>query len=258
MALESQLPGLIEWRRVMDWRLTQIEKMPNVSVYPSSPMGAEEILETGLQDVIIATGATWRRDGIGRTHWQPIAGHDLAHVYSPDDILGNNDPRGQVLIFDDDYYYMGSVIAEKLAAQGCKVTLITPVPLISAYTQYTLEQKRIEARLRECGVSMQPQATLDQIYADGAKISNALTGSSIELPCDAVVLVTDRLPNDSVYQALKGKTAIHSFNSLRIIGDAEAPNIIERAVFAGHLAAREFDEPSVLGTPFRIERTLKQ
>ena len=29
---------------------------------------------------------------------------------------------------------------------------------------------------------------------------------------------------------------------------------IERTVFSGHLAAREFDEPSVEGTPFLIER----
>jgi len=40
---------------------------------------------------------------------------------------------------------------------------------------------------------------------------------------------------------------------LRIIGDAEAPNIIAQAVFAGHLAAREFDE--VINpdeTPFKV------
>jgi dimethylamine/trimethylamine dehydrogenase len=42
--------------------------------------------------------------------------------------------------------------------------------------------------------------------------------------------------------------------SLRVIGDAEAPNIIAQAVFSGHLAAREFDEEPWQGTPFRIER----
>src|SRR3990172_2781257 len=34
--LESSLPGLIEWRRVLDWRLTQIKKLPNVTIYPGS------------------------------------------------------------------------------------------------------------------------------------------------------------------------------------------------------------------------------
>ena len=44
-------------------------------------------------------------------------------------------------------------------------------------------------------------------------------------------------------------------NSLRLIGDAEAPNIIAQAVFSGHLAAREFDENIDRDeTPFRVER----
>ena len=45
-------------------------------------------------------------------------------------------------------------------------------------------------------------------------------------------------------------------NSLRVIGDAEAPNIIAQAVFSGHLAAREFDEEKVEGTPFKVERIM--
>ncbi len=257
--LESQLPGLIEWRRVMEWRLNQIEKMPNVSAYPSSSMAAADVLETGMKDVVIATGAHWRRDGIGRSHWRPIPGHDLAHVYSPDDILANKCPSGRVLIFDDDHYYMGSLIAEKLVSLGCEVSIISSESLISAYSQYTLEQGRIEARMRESGICMRPHTTLDQIYTDGVAISNSLTGSSSKLACDAVVLVTDRLPNDELYQALKVETAVNPnlLNSLRVIGDADAPNLIERAVFAGHLAAREFDQPAAKSTPFRIERTLK-
>ena len=71
---ESALPGLNEWRRVVDWRLTQIKKMNNVAVYPSSPMTAEEIMESGAQNIILATGATWRRDGIGRTLWKAYSG----------------------------------------------------------------------------------------------------------------------------------------------------------------------------------------
>jgi hypothetical protein len=41
---------------------------------------------------------------------------------------------------------------------------------------------------------------------------------------------------------------------LRVIGDAEAPNIIAQAVFSGHLAAREFEEDKGEGTPFKVER----
>ena len=54
---EAQLPGLATWARVRDWRLGQIDKMPNVSVYRESEMTAETILETGCSLVGIATGA---------------------------------------------------------------------------------------------------------------------------------------------------------------------------------------------------------
>ena len=36
--LESALPNLSEWRRVIDWRLTQINKIENIYFYRSSPM----------------------------------------------------------------------------------------------------------------------------------------------------------------------------------------------------------------------------
>jgi len=83
VALEANLPGLSEWRRVIDWRLSQIQKMDNVSIYPGSKMDAEDILEAEFAHVMVATGARWRRDGVGRTHWQPIPGHDLPSIFTP-------------------------------------------------------------------------------------------------------------------------------------------------------------------------------
>ena len=73
-----------------------------------------------------------------------------------------------------------------------------------------------------------------------------------------MVLVSDRLPNDSLYQDLKPALAAGNLRSLRLIGDAEAPNIIAQAVFSGHLAAREFEETPADDTPFRVERVAVQ
>lgn len=261
---ESALPGLNEWRRVVDWRLTQLKKMKNVGLYPSSPMTAEEIVEAGAQNVIIATGATWRRDGVGRTLWKPIVGFDSGNVFTPDDIMesGSLLPKPQkqasaiqnIVIYDDDHYYMGGVLAELLAEQGCSVSLVTPAPLISHWAQFTLEQERIQAKLMKLGVKLYPQTVLSEIKQDAVRLSNTVSGDEIELPRDGVVLVSDRTPNDALYQSLKPALAEGKINSLRIIGDAEAPNIIAQAVFAGHLAAREFDEEKVEGTPFKVER----
>jgi dimethylamine/trimethylamine dehydrogenase len=267
---ESALPGLNEWRRVMDWRLTQIQKMKNVTVYPSSPMTAEEILETGAQNIIIASGAAWRRDGMGRTLRKPIPGFELQNVFNPDELMEKNmNSRSlhlefqqqavglhNVVIYDDDHYYMGGVLAELLATNGYGVSLITPAPLISYWSQFTLEQERIQRKLMKLGVKLHPQTVLSRIESDCVRMADTISGNEVELPRDGVVLVSDRISNDRLYYQLKPALEEGKRASLRLIGDAEAPNIIAQAVFSGHLAAREFEEEKVEGTPFKVERIL--
>jgi dimethylamine/trimethylamine dehydrogenase len=271
---ESALPGLNEWRRVMDWRMTQIRKMKNVAVYPSSPMTAQDILETGVQNIILATGAAWRRDGMGRTLRKPIRGFDLQNVFNPDDLMSMNLESGSLLpklqehilsstrahafqnvvIYDDDHYYMGGVLAELLAMQGCLVSLVTPAPFVSYWSQFTLEQERIQNKLTKLGVKIYSRTVLSEIENDCVKLTDTVSGHQMELQRDGIVLVSDRISNDSIYYELKPALEEGKLNSLRVIGDAEAPNIIAQAVFSGHLAAREFEEDKVEGTPFKIER----
>jgi dimethylamine/trimethylamine dehydrogenase len=248
--------------------MAQLKKLKNVAMYPSSAMMAEEILETGAQNIIIATGATWRRDGVGRTLWKAIPGHELQNVFTPDDLMGATlesdsllsklgkqaSPLQSFVIYDDDHYYMGGVLAKLLATNGCNVSLVTPAPLISYWSQFTLEQERIQHQLMKLGVKLYTQNVLSEIEIDCVRLRNTISGDEIVLPRNGVVLVSDRTPNDSLYYALKPALEEGKINTLRIIGDAEAPNIIAQAVFAGHLAAREFDEEQVEGTPFKVER----
>ena len=253
VALESALPGLIEWRRVMDWRLTQISKLPNVTFYPSSQMTARDILESGTRDVIIATGAIWRRDGMGRARSRPVEGQ--GNIFTPDDLMNRNLPQGRVLLYDDDHYYMAGVLAELLAQNGCDVTLLTPAPMISYWTQFTLEQERIIERLLHLNVKLMTHQTLTSLSPTTTTFAHSITSAESNLDCDAIVLVTDRLPNDALYHELRPALAEGKLDSLRVIGDAEAPNIIAQAVYRGHLAAREFDEiMSPDETPFLVER----
>ena len=251
--LESQLPNLIEWRRVVDWRLTQINKIENIFYYPSSPMTVKDILEAGAPHVILATGAAWRRDGIGRNISRRVAGN--AQLFTPDDLMNGNLPSGKILIYDDDHYYMGGVLAELLAQNGCEVTLMTPAPAISCWTEFTLEQDRVYKRLLDLKVTLLPHHVLASHSPTSATVTHVITSAETTLACDAIVLVTDRIPNDELYHELKPALADGRLKSLRLIGDAEAPNIIAQAVFSGHLAAREFDEavdPDM--TPFKVER----
>ena len=42
-----------------------ISKLPNVEVFRGSAMGAQDIVDFGADHVVLATGSSWRRDGIG-------------------------------------------------------------------------------------------------------------------------------------------------------------------------------------------------
>jgi len=125
--------------------------------------------------------------------------------------------------------------------------------LISYWSQYTLEQERIQRRLLKSDVKIFTQQILKEIHPQKVSLTGTVSRKPSEISVDAVVLVTDHLPNDELYQALKPTLNSRKLDSLRVIGDAEAPNIIAQAVFSGHLAAREFGETCLGETPFQRE-----
>ncbi|MEN8196708.1 MAG: FAD-dependent oxidoreductase, partial [Pseudomonadota bacterium] len=236
---ESRLPGLGEWARVRDYRVGQIERMPNVEIYRGSELGPEDVPATGADHVAIATGATWRRDGFGRYHPSGIANLGPAErIFTPDDIMAGRLPEGKTVLFDDDHYYMGAVIAERLRAEGSPVTLVTTESKVAAWGAYTAEQVRTQRRLLELGVEIVASHALTAFDGGQATLACVYTGRKQRIVADSVLLVTARRPNDNLYRALEGRV-----KSLRRVGDCDAPAIIAAAVYAGHRYARELDEP---------------
>ena len=77
--------------------------------------------------------------------------------------------------------------------------------------------------------------------------------------CDAVVLVTSKLENNSVYNDLKvreAEWADSGIKTVKLIGDANAPGPIAWATYAGHRYARELDGDDIGDAlPFRREVT---
>ena len=152
VTLEAQLPGLAAWGRVRDYRTYQISQMPNVIPYFDSHLSAQDVLDFGFQNVAIATGAQWRRDGVARQHVVAMPIDRGMKIYTPDDLMAGDVPLGDVLLYDDDHYYMGGVLAELLVQKGAKVTLVTPSAYVSDWTNNTLEQATIHRRLAGMGV----------------------------------------------------------------------------------------------------------
>ncbi|MDX8523627.1 NAD(P)-binding protein [Mesorhizobium sp. MSK_1335] len=259
VARESLLPGLSAWGRVRDYRQYQLGQMPNVDIYFESRLSADDILSFGFQNVAVATGSTWRRDGVARAHVVPMPIEAAMPLYTPDDLMDGKVPSGNVVLFDDDHYYMGGVLAELMARQGAKVTLVTPSAYVSDWTRNTLEQGAIHRRLVELGVDIVLNRTVTNIASGGVVTACVYTGARHELAADAVVLVTSRNQDDAVWRELKAREhewADNGIRSIKVVGDAEAPGPIAWATYAGHRFARELDEPGIGDAlPFRREVT---
>jgi dimethylamine/trimethylamine dehydrogenase len=236
---EASLPGLATWRRVIDWRLGQIARLPNVTLYPASTMSAADVTGFGAPHVVIATGARYRRDGVGRHHRSAIPVADGAVVLTPDDVFAGMTPAGRVLVYDDDHYVVGSGIAEKLALAGCDVTLATPASLVAFWSQLTLEQAATEARLVSCGVRILCRQRLRAVGPGEASLIDDLTGADTAGQFDAVVLCASRLARTGLFDAINA-IPDHGLTSLVTIGDAHAPGMIVHAIHSGHRHARTF------------------
>ena len=239
---ESHLPGLSAWGRVADYRLNDLAQRANVRMFTDSALDAAQVEELGIGNVFVATGAHWRRDGVGRNtqrHAPAIA--DGAAILTPDDILAGQMPEtGPVLVYDDDHIYLAGVIAEKLANAGLPVIFVTPESLVSSFSVNTLEQHRVQARLIELGVEIRCNQVLTALGPDGATLGCGFTGRQSELDCASAVLVTERIRDTGLYETLKPL----GLNTLDLIGDAAQPGLIVDAVFSGHRAARDFERPA--------------
>ena len=259
---EATLPSLATWRRVADHRLFRISGYPHVEVYRESEFEPDDVFGAEVSDVVVATGAKWRADGVGRWHAAPVPIDPEAVVLTPDDLFGAAaDDLGEqrrIVVFDDDHYYLGGVVAELLAGRGHRVRLVTPAPLASAWTAHTLEIDAVQRRLLVAGVEVVPSRAVVGVGAGVVRTSCVFTGRERTEEADAVVLVTARLPVDDLFAGLEARRSewsAHGIRSVRCIGDAWAPGTIAAAVWAGRRYAEEFDEDPPPTEPFRREYT---
>jgi len=253
---EAKLPGLSEWIRVRDYRVRQIQQMPNVQVFVNSEMSANDAIDTGAEFIVVATGARWLANGVGRYNETPLAEFGpAAAVFTPDDIFSGRMPTGEVTIYDDDHYYLGGVLAEHLVNAGCKVTLITPDSKVSSWSSYTADQYRIQKNLLELGVQVITHHGVTAFDGNAVTAACIYTDRQRAIACSQLLTITARTPNEQLYQQLQS-LAKNNKTQAKIcrIGDCDAPSIIATAVFAGHRCAQELEETIDSDNPMRYDR----
>jgi len=258
--LAARLPGLGEWARIVNHRQIQLDGLRNVEVIAGTRLSPADALAYGAELVVVATGSHWAADGLNNVTHEPLPGAAGAHVTTPERVLAGDVPPGDdVLVYDCEGYFMGPGIAELIAAQGRRVTLVTPLPVVSPYLDRTLEGPGVRRRLHELGVRALVSSQLVSIGPGECLVRDAFGGEQA-VPAGAVVLATMRVSDDELYRTLRADAQAlerEGVEAVYAIGDCVAPRIIAECVFDGHRLGREIDtaDPS-RALPFVRERRL--
>ncbi len=255
---ECALPGMSEYARVRNYREQELLEMTNVEVYRESALTVEDVMAFEADHVAIATGATWRKERFnGEAYVSVAASGTSPDILTPDDIMNGLVPKGPVLVYDEDGYYLGGVIAEKLCREDLDVAIATPADNISDWAGKTSERWRVRTHLMKLGVETIVSHSLQSYDGDTAILTCKYSGQEKPLVARSVVMVTQRRPNHALYHELlakvDGQTEKLPF-TLKRIGDCEAPAIIAAATYAGHKYARELDAEVDADEPLKHDR----
>ena len=257
----STIPGMSTWRRVIDWRQGQIDKLPQVAVITNSQLSASDILDYGADIVVIANGSVWDRSGLNGFSHAAVTGWESAPVYTPEDILADERSvdHERVVVFDIEGYFMGVSIAEVLARRGHRVSLVTPHMEPGPYMRMTGESVHMRPLLEELGVELLMEQMVTEVAPDGVTIEHGFNHTVRAIGAAATVMTTQRIPStalwDSVEQAVASAPE-ESRPQLFRIGDCVSPRmLVADAIFDGHRLAREIDsEDPAVPLPYIRER----
>ncbi|MGH3052610.1 MAG: FAD-dependent oxidoreductase [Gaiellaceae bacterium] len=258
-----RLPGLGEWARVVNWRNVQLSKLGNIEVISGTRLDAAGVREYGAEIVVVATGARWASDGLNFLTHEPIPGADASqpHVLTPEQVMveGKTPPGERVIVLDAEGYFMAAGLAEKLAADGFQVELVTPLERVSPISDETLEGALLRQHLHDQGIAFRTETTVTAIEPGRISVRHE-HGDQLVLEADAVVLCTQRVSDDALYRELRSdedRLRSEGIEALYRIGDCVAPRVIADVIFDGHRLAREIDaEDPTFPLPYRRERAI--
>ena len=242
--MESKLPGMTSYKRVVDYRVNQINQLNNVDVFLDNTLSPDDVLELGFDHVVTATGSIWK-PSIMDEKSAPALVDKTDTIFTPEDVLNGCELKSPVIVFDFDYYYMGGLMAEFIKDLGHEVMIITPFDKVSPWSFNSNEIDDIELRLLEKDIRVLTQHRITSVEDSSVKTIQKVSHEENDIDRGSLVLVGFRKQNDSLYNQLNSSEAAmkaSGIKSLQNIGDSNAPGAVVHAVYAGHLYANTFDQ----------------
>lgn len=221
VALAQSLPNRAEFGGIVE-NLTREMHEAGVKTVLGRRMAVEDLIGTGADDIILATGAIE-----GRIEKEEISGPE---IIMPWDILGGSAsvPGARVLLADATCDWTALGLAETLAQNGHHVTLAS-----SGYMAGETLQKYVRddwlGRLFKLGVDIRPFLSLAAFDDGTAYMMQIASGEIIEVEgIDTLVPIFGRQSVRSLGDALS-----ESGLSPHWIGDCASPRTVEEAILEG-------------------------
>ena len=209
-----------------------------LNVRVDSPQQAQEY---GADHIVLATGATARRDGFQA--WrpgEPPAGIDGVEVLTGWDVLQGADAAGPVVLVDEISHYESLDVAELLLQSGKRVHYVTRfhslaanIPLSYEYSAAAVFEDFMKHDFHFHGRSLVLEVGGGS--ATVAPVDGQHRFHSVE--AGSFVFMSGHLPDYSLVEAFE------ALPNVTVIGDAVAPRTLEPAITEGHLAVAALDGP---------------
>lgn len=222
VALAARGPGRRDLRLIVDYLHDELIRL-QVEIQTGVTVSEQMVLRHRPSAVVVATGA---QPGPGLL---PIPGHELPHVHHIRSVLNGETITGEhVLIIDETGSHGVASVAEMLATEGKQVEIVTQEWYAARDLAPTYDSTAWMQRVMAQGAIFTTHTNAVRIEPERVILSDCFAEGEIERAVDTVILGTYDLPEQSLYQALKGRVA-----RLWRIGDCVTPRRIEQAIREG-------------------------
>ncbi len=232
--LMAELPGREVVAEVPLWYERELGEL-GVRLHLGEEASAQSVLAAGPDAVVIAAGS--RFDPTGATGFiaAPIPGWERPFVLTPERVLRDHAACGRrVVILDEEGQSTAAGIAERLAAGGVRVELVTRWQLVAPRLQANGQFAWVLKRLYAHDVGLRPNSYIREIGDHRVTLFNIFTDEELAIEdVSAVVLVGRRLPNSRLAADLEERLA-----DVHVVGDAATPRGLFEASYEGHRVAR--------------------
>ncbi len=218
--LAQMLPGRAEFGGIIT-NLTREMELAGVTVVKNTSVDMALIGQEAPDAVVLATGAMPRRP--------EIEGADEAHIVDAWAALkGEANVGSRVVVADWRCDWIGHGMAEKLARDGCTVTLAVDGYMPGQRIQMYVRDRWV-GELHKLGVEIVPYARLFGADADSVYLQHATSGEPIIVDeVDTLVTSLGHTSVDALAEALEEWPG-----DLFMAGDCLSPRTCEEAVLEG-------------------------